>query len=110
MAGVLQILLWPRNAKLGRAWLLALSGLYVLLALPFVANAISSRLPTPVTQMPAPHTAETLVVLDGDNSLGRIRQAVQVYTATSPKAVWVLGREWLHRSLLEAGVPPGRLD
>jgi len=98
---------WPKRRRLGRGMLLALLGLYVVMALPVVAGAIASRLPA---LPPAPTTAfDQLVVLDGDNRVGRYRLALEIFQTRRPQRMWVLGEHWLTNKLREAGIPDDRL-
>jgi hypothetical protein len=108
--GLVVIYLWPRHRRLGRAWLLAVTGGYVVLALPPVANAIADRLPpSPSREAGAWRPLDTLVVLDGDNRDGRVRETVTVFSAASPRTVLLVGNLWMLDPLQKAGIPWARL-
>ena len=107
-AGLFVTFLWPRNRALGRAWMLVLAGGYLLLSLPNVAGAIADRLPTVKTST-TPHPIDALVVLDGDNWQGRLREAGTVFAARSPRAVWLLGDPGLVAPAQDAGIPRARI-
>jgi uncharacterized SAM-binding protein YcdF (DUF218 family) len=102
--------LWPRNRRLAHTWLTIVAGVYLIMSLPWVANALSDGLP----QIQSPDSRslgaiETLVVFDGDNRLGRVRETERVYAAARPKVVQVLGARWLVRALERTGIPPSAI-
>lgn len=103
------IYVWPRR-RLGRTFLLAVGVVYIVLALPFVANAIAERLPRyeSVDLQPS-GTIDALVVFDGDNRRGRVRAAVAAYKATPARRVVVLGGAWMIDPIVEGGVPRDRM-
>jgi uncharacterized SAM-binding protein YcdF (DUF218 family) len=107
-AGLIVIYLWPRNRALGRTWLLGVWCGYVLLSLPWIANTIANRLP-PLAAQSARRPLDVLIVLDGDNWLGRVRQAGEAFSVASPRVVWLLGDAGLLDSLQEAGIPRTRI-
>jgi uncharacterized SAM-binding protein YcdF (DUF218 family) len=110
--GLLFIRVWPRNRRLGQAWLAAVLLSYIILGLPIVANAIADRLP--VFKLPADLHARgvvnTLVVLDGDNRRGRVRQTIQTVEANAPELVLVSGDDWLRDELVRAGLPQALVE
>jgi hypothetical protein len=91
-----------RYRRLGAALLAAVAGAYVVLALPVVSHAIANRLPdVPVKR---PDRIETVIVLDGDNRRGRVRELQHILESGRPMTVWVLGDRWILDALNEAGV------
>jgi len=101
--------LWPRNRRLGMGWLLAVGAAYLVLALPCVANVIAPPPASRAEDADAWSRLDTLIVLDGDNRDGRVRQAVKVFSATSPRTVWLVGNLWMLDPLQKAGIPWARL-
>jgi uncharacterized SAM-binding protein YcdF (DUF218 family) len=100
---------WPRRVWLTRLWFAALGGLYVVLATPFVATAIAAHLPSVLATPAESRPVATLVVFDGDNRWGRVREAERIYKTDTPRAVWVLGDRWLTRQLIADGMPADRV-
>jgi len=106
---------WRRTRAIGFAWLVGVVVLYLILAMPLVANGIASSLPgAALTATPNIGPLDTLVVFDGDNRRGRVHAAAELFGHLHPQAIWVLGREadWLRNELPNAGVPSGviRMD
>lgn len=97
---------WPKRRRLGKRLLVALLALYVVMSLPVVAKSIAGRLPSTATTA-APF--DQLIVLDGDNRIGRIQLAHEIVDARSPHRVWVLGAQWFADALRDAGIPHDRL-
>ena len=96
--GLVVMFVWPRNRRAGRLWLYFVSVSYLLLGLPLVANTIAGRLPrVPPDHLPRGEPLDALIVFDGDNRRGRVREAAQACRAAAPIGVWVLGgeEEWL---------------
>ena len=85
---------------------------YAVLALPVVANGIANALPPLDRAKDARDSISTLVVLDGDNRRGRVREVQRVLSTDSPTTVWVLGGRWILEALEDAGVsgPAFRYD
>ncbi len=81
---------------------------YVVLSLPVGANTIAGALPQEAPSE-APATLDCLVVLDGDNWAGRVRQAKLLSERTRPNVVWLLGDRRLLDSLQDAGIDRDRL-
>jgi hypothetical protein len=94
---------WPRTRRFARRWLLFVTGTYLALGLPAVANAIVGRLPAVETTRP--ESVRTLIVLDGDNRRGRLRETLSVLERDRPSAVWVLGDVWFIDELDLEGYP-----
>ncbi|HEX5216436.1 MAG TPA: hypothetical protein VFV98_13310 [Vicinamibacterales bacterium] len=108
VVGVL-VLLWlvrPRWRRRLVVMSFAVAGLYLMLALPMVANAIAGQLPY-VAPVPDSALAEVdrLVVFDGDNRRGRARTAIALVQAHHPREVHVLGMGWMVEALDVGGVP-----
>jgi uncharacterized SAM-binding protein YcdF (DUF218 family) len=100
---------WPGTRETGRVWLTLVGVTYVLLALPIVAGLIADGLPgLPAGGMASDHKIETLVVLDGDNRVARVTDAVRLYRTGVVSDVVVLGDGWLVGALETAGVPKAR--
>ena len=100
--GIAVVWWWPKRRRLGFAWLTVIGVSYLLMSVPVMANGIADRLPL----VAAPHasTIATLVLLDGDNRRGRVREAKRVLASQHPAAVWVLGGRWILEALAEGGV------
>jgi uncharacterized SAM-binding protein YcdF (DUF218 family) len=112
IVGFVLLFIWPRNRRLGRAWLFFISASYVLLGLPIVANAIVGQLPRfELDEIPDDRPLDALIVFDGDNRRGRVAEAARVFAVHAPRHVWVLGgdEEWLLDELPLVGIPPSRL-
>ena len=102
-------LIWPRNGRLARRWLMSVFILYLVLALPITAKTIAGQLPAigtdavwdPLTPIDA------LVIFDGDNRRGRVRAAAMAFTQSKPQTTWVLGSEalWFEPELPLVGIP-----
>src|SRR5262249_43240041 len=89
--------LGPRWRQAGRAWLLAVFSVYAILGLPWIADAIASRLPrvdSIATRSPV-QSLDTLFVLGGDNAVGRAEQTARLYASALPRVVVVSGEQWL---------------
>ena len=96
-----------RFRRIGRLWIATTCLLYVVLALPVVANAIIDPLPAAVATG-ADERVDLLVVFDGDNRRGRVATACR---AASGQAidVRVLGETWMLDPLLACGIARDRL-
>jgi uncharacterized SAM-binding protein YcdF (DUF218 family) len=103
-----------RRLRRGRAiaalWLIVVCGTYLVLALPSVALAIAGRLPAARSDAPSAHDIDVVVVLDGDNRRGRLREGLRLWTECAPRRLVVSGGDWLVTHFREAGVPPDRLE
>jgi len=104
--GAVLIYVWPRSLRLGRGWLLFVFITHVVLALPWVATRISGKLP-PVLPVDAAalRDLDTLIVLDGDNRRGRVREAKRAFAGSPRSMVWAMGSLWMVDGLVEAGIP-----
>jgi uncharacterized SAM-binding protein YcdF (DUF218 family) len=97
---------WPRQRRIARAWLAAVFGTYLLISLPFVANAIAAALPPLRSSVVQPgQPVGTLVAFDGDNRRGRVAESKRVYDLTKPKTVWIVGNAWMWDAMWKSGVP-----
>jgi uncharacterized SAM-binding protein YcdF (DUF218 family) len=102
--------LWPRSRRVASGWLLAVALIYLVLSVPWVANRIADRLMPPQPEQAAFAGAlDRLVILDGDNRVGRIREAQRVYAIGKPREIDVLGDRWLVYALRVSGVPRDRI-
>jgi uncharacterized SAM-binding protein YcdF (DUF218 family) len=100
----------PRLHRIGRAWLLMVFVAYAILGLPWVATAIANRLPNQAAAAGASlPTVDALVVLSGDNAVGRAQEAARVYRLVAPSVVVVSGEQWLVDRIKELGIPAARL-
>lgn len=105
LAGLAFILFWPRARRVARIWLASIFGVYGILGVPVVANAIAAWLPA-LPPQPALQDArpDTLIVLDGDNRRGRVRESKRIFDLIRPGKVWLLGNPWMYDALWRAGV------
>jgi uncharacterized SAM-binding protein YcdF (DUF218 family) len=80
---------------------------YVVMSLPVVANALADRvsLDKPLADLSPLRGVETLVVFDGDNRRGRVREAKRVFDEVKPRRVIVSGSDWLFDAVRQAGIP-----
>ena len=102
---VLLIYIWPRSRRLAKHWLLWVSGVYVVLGLPVVANAITDALPRVETTGNPAKPAQVLMIIDGDNRRGRLDESLRFLKGHPGIPFWVLGEEWLIEELGRAGYP-----
>lgn len=101
---------WPRSPRIGSGWLATVAFAYLALGLPWVANALADRLtPSRADDVDPLPPVDTLVVLDGDNRVGRVRQAGRVYDGARPGSVRVLGEDWLVTALVGVGIERRRI-
>src|SRR4030095_4623207 len=110
-AGLAAGRLGPRWRQVGRAWLLVVFSVYVILGLPRIAGAIASRLPRvdSIGTRSSVQRIDARVVLGGDNAVGRAEEAARLYASASPRVVVVSGEQWLVDRIVELGVPANRL-
>jgi uncharacterized SAM-binding protein YcdF (DUF218 family) len=101
----------PRTRQIGRIWLLSVYTGYIALGLPFIANYLAARLSSyqPISDLASLKGTDAIIVLDGDNRLGRVRETHRLFEVTSPRWVIVSGSEWLMTGLIETGIPADRL-
>jgi uncharacterized SAM-binding protein YcdF (DUF218 family) len=52
---------------------------------------------------------DQLVVLDGDNRVGRVKLTREIFDTRPPQRVWVLGDVWIANALRDAGIPNDKL-
>jgi Uncharacterized conserved protein len=99
--------LGERGRRLGRVWIVILSVLYLVLGMPIVANQIADSLTTyhPMDDLSRFGRVDTVVVLDGDNRRGRVREARRLYDTVHPGRVVVSGDAWMVEALVKAGIP-----
>lgn len=99
-----------RWRRLGRWWLAVVAILYLALSLPATASVLvrALRAPSPLPDAALRHV-DALVVFDGDNRIGRIREALRVCRIAPPRVVWLLGSRFMTDDLLMGGVPRDRI-
>lgn len=110
LAGLLLVRYTRRFRRLGALLVTAVSSGYLVLALPVVGTNIANALPR--AEIGRPGRIATLIVLDGDNRRGRVREVQHVLESERPETVWVLGGEWILDALNDAAVsgPSFRYD
>ena len=96
-----------RYRRVGGVLLALIVGSYVILALPFVSQHIAAGLPDVDSERPS--RIETLIVLDGDNRRGRVRELQRALASGPPAHLWVLGDRWILDAMQEAGLSDLRL-
>jgi uncharacterized SAM-binding protein YcdF (DUF218 family) len=102
---------WPRYRRIANWWLAGVFCVYGLLALPLLAGAIVDRLPqVPAGTVSPGQVIDTMIVIDGDNRVGRVETSVRIFRAADVRAILVLGDPWLIGELETAGVPGDRLE
>ena len=99
------------GTRLGRAWLLAVYVLHVVAGLPIVANVVASSLSTyrPIENLAAVQSADAVIILHGDNVLGRAREAKRIFDATGAPIVLVSGGPDFAGYVVANGIPADRL-
>jgi uncharacterized SAM-binding protein YcdF (DUF218 family) len=109
-AGVGLLFVGPRARRWARRWLILLAAAYFFLSLPVVATALAAYAPASWSALHAPrHGVDRLIVIDGDNRLGRAREAAAWYRASTPRPdVLVSGSAFMVQPLIDAGIPPGQ--
>ena len=97
--------------KAARGWLFGTYLTFVIGGIPAVARHLASCIPAAAPTPDAAPFANTdvLVVLDGDNPNGRIREAAAIVRAAHPRIVVVSGRAVLADRLVARGAPLNRL-
>jgi len=111
VAGVVWLMVrfaWPRSRRLGNIWVLAVTLTYTILSVPWVANQIADRL-MPAQPPVFSGALDTLIVFDGDNRIGRVREARRIYDIARPQAIDIVGEPWLVSALRRSGVPRDRI-
>jgi len=101
-----------RTRRMARAWLGSVLIVYLLASLPLVSSVCSESLPryTPLWEGGPAMDDDILVVLSGDNALGRARETQRVLSAFAPRCVLVSGSPWFVRMIVDAGVARDRLQ
>ena len=102
---------WPRTRRWGRRWLVAIFAAYLVMSLPLFAHAIAGALP-PLhagsvlkgNDVPPPQL-DTLIVVDGENPMTRIDEAVRAFKTFSPRRIVVIGDQWIMETIAWEGVP-----
>ena len=102
LVGVLLLAFTRRFRRVGAVLLIVISSAYVVLAFPVVGVAIANALPRVGTERP--DRIATLIVLDGDNRRGRVREVQRVLDSEHPQTVWILGGRWILDALKDAAV------
>jgi hypothetical protein len=106
------LLRWAGYVRAGKVWLFAVYLSYVVGGLPPVSRFIESKLqplpPLPNDALSAPDI-DAIVVLHGDNVLGRVRETLRLADSSTAPIVVALGDESFCRMVEEAGVPAPRL-
>jgi uncharacterized SAM-binding protein YcdF (DUF218 family) len=103
---------WPRRKRIGRAWLFIVFCAYIVLGTPVVAYEIADGLSgyEPVRDLRSRPQADLIVLLAGDNLVGRIHETIRAYREWSPSAVVVsAGDEWTVEQLVNAGIPSANI-
>ena len=100
IAGALVVRYWRRLRVAALAWLGVVTMSYIVLAIPIVANAVAGALPG-VNPADPTERISTLIVLDGDNRRGRVRERQRVIASDTPSTIWVLGGRWILEALDE---------
>lgn len=110
--GLLIACIGPRSRRVAKAWLLLVLTSYLIAALPVVSYAIADRLQpiAPAWKPEGSGDTDILVVLSGDNALGRARETRRVLDAIRPRCVLISGGgAWFVRMVVDAGVARNRL-
>ena len=100
---------WPRDPRVSRAWAIVITAIYLVMGVPFVANNIAARLGQPVVAGPSLPPLDMLIILDGDNRVGRAREGHRVWTTARPQVVYISGGDWIRDTLIAKGVPFSRI-
>lgn len=84
---------------------------YGVMALPVVATMIANQLPLVVTSaLTSLGRLDALLIIDGDNRLGRARTSAAIVVEHSPTRVLLFGDEAMRDLLVEAGIPENRIE
>jgi uncharacterized SAM-binding protein YcdF (DUF218 family) len=100
-----------RWKQISRALLWTLAALYFTLSLPPVANRLAESLTSyhPLTNLAPLAGIRTVLVLDGDNRRGRVREAKRLFDELHPDHVVVSGEPWILDALVDLGLPKERI-
>ena len=97
---------WPARKRASNVWGGVVVALYLVLSLPAVAVPIAGNLPPVTTADPRSLKAVgSIVVLDGDNRVGRVQAVTQIHRANPTAPIAVLGQRWILGALVSGGVP-----
>jgi uncharacterized SAM-binding protein YcdF (DUF218 family) len=108
--GLIMRLIGPRSRRIGRAWLLVVYVSYAVGGVPRVAYAVAGGLSAhAVLPLEAVREAGTLIVLGGDNAVGRVRETQRLLEAMPNPLILVSGGPWIYDTLIGSGVPAGRM-
>jgi len=109
--GLLLTCLGPRGRQIGRLWLLVVFTSYVIAGIPLVANLIAKSVSAyqPVADVSTLKGADVLVVLGGDNVVGRLREARRLFQALGPRLVLVSGPRDFVEAFIREGFPADRV-
>ena len=107
IVGLAIIYVWPRRRALGRWYLFGLYTSYILLGIPALAHSIAA--PLGYSSPPIVEPLDAVIVFGGDNSVGRLNEAVRVWKRHSPKRMIVSGEDWFRDRIIESGLPPSGL-
>jgi uncharacterized SAM-binding protein YcdF (DUF218 family) len=100
----------PRSRRIGRAWLVFVYVSYVAGGIPRVAYAVARGLPRyPPLPIEAVQKRGMLIVLGGDNAVGRVREAQRLLQAMPSATVIVSGGPWIFDTLVANGLPRERI-
>ena len=96
---------------LAKGWLVTVYACYVVAGIPAVAGSIGSALSpyAPIQDLSSIRDADSIIVLHGDNLLGRVRETKRLFDATNAPVVVVLGDDTFARILMDHGIPERRL-
>ena len=109
-AGLVLGALGPRSRRVARAWLLLVYVSYAAGGIPRVAYAVARGLPAyPPLPIEAVHERGMLIVLGGDNAVGRVREAQRLLTAMPLATVIVSGSPWIFDALVASRFPRERI-
>lgn len=99
------------SRRVARRGLLILFTSHVLLGVPAIARQLADRLPSysPRTDYADFNGRCSLIILGGDNTRGRVREAGKIFSAIQPSRVLISGDADLVLQVIAAGVPRNRV-
>lgn len=111
LVGLAVVYYWPKHRRLGRAWLAVLLASYLILGVPLIASRIAAPFGRSMTAVEVERLAhvELLVIFDGDNWKGRIRETLFACRKLAPATILVSGGNWFVQNLTRAGLPAARI-
>ena len=98
-----------QRRRVARWWALGVATAYLLMSIPLVAGQIADRLPPVPRAEGSTPAIDTLIVLDGDNRIGRVDTAARIWKTARPEKVYVLGADWVKNAIIANGVPLDRV-